>query len=186
MGLTTSGSPTISYELREFAVTPSNSSATVIAVAILVFLVPAAAEQLAPASAPNSPATYVTREQMAAELAAAMRRHRDPALAPIGVNGQYSIQEVHRDQAGTPAIHAGWTELHFILEGRAVFVTGGQLTALGRSAGSVIEGGVSRTVARGDAIIVPPDTPHWYKQITRPLTYLEVRFVSPGPPLGPR
>ena len=32
---------------------------------------------------------------------------------------------------------------------------------------------------KGDAVIVPPNTPHWYNQDDGSLTYLEVRFIAP-------
>jgi quercetin dioxygenase-like cupin family protein len=61
-------------------------------------------------------------------------------------------------------------------------VTGGKIVTLPGGAGSAIEGGVSRKVGKGDAIIVPPDTPHWYKQIDGSLMSIEVRFVAPVAP----
>jgi mannose-6-phosphate isomerase-like protein (cupin superfamily) len=71
----------------------------------------------------------------------------------------------------------GWTELHFILDGSATFTTGGKI--IGSGGGAIIEGGVSRKVQKGDAVIVPPNTPHWYNQVDGSLTYLEVRFIAP-------
>jgi quercetin dioxygenase-like cupin family protein len=31
-----------------------------------------------------------------------------------------------------------------------------------------------------DVIVIPPDTPHWYKDVEGTITYLEVRFVAPA------
>jgi mannose-6-phosphate isomerase-like protein (cupin superfamily) len=157
------------------------SSRLAIAVIFLATLLPAAAEQSVPppAPAPGSPATYVTRQQLTDKLKAAAAIPSDPALSPIGVSDKYSIQEVHRGKPGPPAMHHGWTELHFILEGSGTFVTGGQITRVPGGAESIIEGGISRKVQKGDAVIVAPDTPHWYKTIDGSLTYLEVRFVAP-------
>jgi quercetin dioxygenase-like cupin family protein len=31
--------------------------------------------------------------------------------------------------------------------------------------GSAIEGGTSRTIAKGDFILVPENTPHWFRSI---------------------
>jgi mannose-6-phosphate isomerase-like protein (cupin superfamily) len=76
----------------------------------------------------------------------------------------------------------GWTELHFIVSGSATFVTGGTLTPASGGPGSVLQGGVSKKVSKGDAILVPSNTPHWYKEVNG-LTYLEVRFLNP-PPAG--
>jgi quercetin dioxygenase-like cupin family protein len=36
-------------------------------------------------------------------------------------------------------------------------------------------------VQKGDAVIIPPETPHWYTKVDRGgLTYLEVRFATPA------
>jgi quercetin dioxygenase-like cupin family protein len=45
------------------------------------------------------------------------------------------------------------------------------------TAGATIQNGVSRHVAKGDVILVPPGMPHWYKDLDGPMiTYLEVRW----------
>jgi mannose-6-phosphate isomerase-like protein (cupin superfamily) len=132
----------------------------------------------APAPAPGSSALYVGAEQLARQLDAAIGKQADPALSSIAVTDQYSIHEVRRLKGGSPpAVHEGWTELHFILDGSATFVTGGTITS---GSTRTIEGGVSHKVQKGDAIIVPPGTPHWYPQVNGSLTYLEVRFISPS------
>jgi mannose-6-phosphate isomerase-like protein (cupin superfamily) len=140
-------------------------------------LLASAADRKPPEPAQNRPpASYVTSEQLAEKLRAAVATAADPALASIAVTGEYSINEVHRQKVGPPAVHSGWTELHFILEGSATFVTGGTLRAAPDGSGTVLEGGVGRRVSKGDAVLVPSDTPHWYKEVNAPLTYLEVRF----------
>jgi mannose-6-phosphate isomerase-like protein (cupin superfamily) len=121
---------------------------------------------------------YVQAAALAEKLRNQALQHADPALAPISITDAYSIQEVHRDKPGPPAIHAGWTELHYILAGSADFVTGGTIKG---DVERIIEGGVSHIVRAGDAVIVPADTPHWYRTIDASLTVLEVRFVAPKP-----
>lgn len=131
-----------------------------------------------PAPPPASPATYLTSAQLTDRLRAAIAMHSDPALSPIGVTDQYVINEVHRSNADAPAVHPGWTELHLILEGSGILVTGGEIILLPENGGRVIVGGTSRKVSKGDAIIVPPNTPHWYKEIDGSLTAVEVRFIA--------
>jgi len=137
---------------------------------------PPASAQQAPGNTGAAAGVYVEAATLAEKLRAQSMQHADPALAPIGITDVYSIQEVHRDKPGPPAIHAGWTELHYILAGSAEFVTGGTIKG---DADRVIDGGESHAVKAGDAIIVPADTPHWYRTIGSPLTVLEVRFVAP-------
>jgi mannose-6-phosphate isomerase-like protein (cupin superfamily) len=104
-------------------------------------------------------------------------------VAAIGVTSQYAIHEVHRGKSsGPPAIHHGWTELHFILSGGGTLITGGRIEVQpGKPRGAIV-GGKSQRVHQGDAVIIPPETPHWYSKVdSGGLTYLEVRFASsPG------
>jgi mannose-6-phosphate isomerase-like protein (cupin superfamily) len=102
----------------------------------------------------------------------------------MAITDQYSINEVHRSKpTAPPAIHPGWTELHLVLDGSATFVTGGRIAAAQGTNGSVIEGGVSQKLEKGDAVVVPPNTAHWYQQIDNGgITVIEVRFVAPVPP----
>ena len=62
------------------------------------------------------------------------------------------------------------TEVHYIIEGAATVVTGGTLVD------RTIQGGVTQHVAKGDVLVIPAGTPHWYKDVEGTVTYLEVRF----------
>ena len=66
-------------------------------------------------------------------------------------------------------------ELHDIIEGTGVVVTGGTIVR----GTAKIEGGETHAVKKGDVILVPSGSAHWYKEVTTPITYLEVRFVAP-------
>jgi mannose-6-phosphate isomerase-like protein (cupin superfamily) len=146
---------------------------------------PAAAQQSAPplppphAPAAGSAALYIDHQQIAAALTAAIAAKSNPALGPISSTDQYFINVVQRTAAAAPAVHPGWSELHYILEGSGNFVTGGTLRETSPGGPKVIEGGVSRTVQQGDAILVPAGTPHWYQKIDGSLRAIEVRFIAP-------
>ena len=80
-------------------------------------------------------------------------------------------------------IHPYSIEIYQITEGRGRLVTGGTLSPpppapedpdVVRS--TSIVGGESRTVGRGDVIVVPPGTPHWFSQIDGSVTYLEAHI----------
>jgi len=156
-----------------------NSSMTAAAIIALAVRLAAAAEPVPPALPPGSPALYVAHDQLAAVLKAAIAKPADPAFSAIKVTDEYSINEVHRAKDGAAAIHPTWTELHVILEGSANFVTGGKIIPPAGGGLATIEGGISRRVVKGDAILIPPNTPHAYNHIDG-LTYLEVRFISPA------
>lgn len=74
------------------------------------------------------------------------------------------------------------TEIYYILDGSATLVTGGTLPdPHPLSAGSTtfqssrIEGGSSRRVSRGDVVIIPGRTPHWFSEQDGDLRYLIFR-----------
>lgn len=155
---------------------------SLLAIPLLVAL--AAAQRPAARPAPGSPGVHLSRTQIAKVLHAAIAQHADPAVAAIGITDQYEIHEVHRGKAiGPPAIHHGWTELHFILSGGGILVTGGKIEVRPGVPHDVIVGGISQRVRKGDAIIIPPETPHWYTKVDGSLTYLEVRFATPPAPV---
>jgi mannose-6-phosphate isomerase-like protein (cupin superfamily) len=72
-------------------------------------------------------------------------------------------------------------EVYTMLEGAATLVTGGTIVdgkhsasaAIGHGSirGPRIEGGVSRRVAKGDVIIIPGGTPHWWSNLESDITY---------------
>jgi mannose-6-phosphate isomerase-like protein (cupin superfamily) len=137
----------------------------------------AAAEPPPPAAAPGSPAAYLTHDQLADAMKASIAKGASPALSQIASTDQYFINEVHRTKAGGAVAHPGWTELHIILAGGGTLVTGGEIKTSGDT--QVIEGGVSRKVVKGDVILVPANTPHWYRDIDGSLDAIEVRFIRP-------
>jgi hypothetical protein len=73
------------------------------------------------------------------------------------------------------------TEVYYMLEGAGTLVTGGRLVEERREGqstsvrGSRIEGGVSRRVAKGDVVIIPGRTPHWWSALEGDIRYLIVR-----------
>ncbi|MFZ0501393.1 MAG: AraC family ligand binding domain-containing protein [Steroidobacteraceae bacterium] len=153
-----------------------------LAISLLAAVAAAGGQQAGPRPTPDSPGIRTSAAELASALRAASVQHPELALATIGVTDQYQIHEVRRSKAsGGPAIHHGWTELQFVLSGSGTFVTGGRIEVRpGRPLG-VIVGGKSQRVHAGDAVIVPPETPHQYTKIdSKGLTVLEVRLATPA------
>ena len=92
----------------------------------------------------------------------------------------YMVHASRRDKPGLAEVHALDTDIIYVLQGTATFVTGGtveqgQATELHEVRGDAIRGGETRTIAPGDVVIVPNGTPHWFKDVTGPLTYYVVK-----------
>ena len=102
------------------------------------------------------------------------------ALAPYNVNLEY------RTAVGPSAVHKHEAELFYVLEGTGMIVTGGKLVNempvdAENLTGTAIEGGTSRAVAKGDIIIVPENTPHWYSQVNGTLILMSFHVPRPVP-----
>lgn len=129
------------------------------------------------------PAVYKSGSDLMATLQANIKKATgDQASAPIDNPGPYRINIVHRSKPGNAMAHATGpakgTEVHYIIDGGATVVTGGTImrpTAAGAT--PTIQGGVTQHVGKGDVLVIPAGTPHWYKSIdNNSVTYLEVRF----------
>jgi quercetin dioxygenase-like cupin family protein len=77
-------------------------------------------------------------------------------------------------------MHVQDADVIYVLDGSATFVTGGALVEPheiepGEIRGRGIEGGETRTIAKGDVIIVPARTPHWFKDVKPPILYYVVK-----------
>jgi quercetin dioxygenase-like cupin family protein len=98
--------------------------------------------------------------------------------AQPGVN--YMVHASRREAAGQGEVHAKDADVIYVLEGSATFVTGGELVEpheveAGEIRGRGIQGGETRTIAKGDVIVVPAGTPHWFKDVKPPVLYYVVK-----------
>jgi mannose-6-phosphate isomerase-like protein (cupin superfamily) len=83
---------------------------------------------------------------------------------------QYNVSLEYRAAVANAAVHETEAELFYVVDGSATLVTGGKLRAETRTnaanlSGTGIDGGQSRHVAKGDFIMVPEGTPHWFSAI---------------------
>lgn len=102
---------------------------------------------------------------------------------PLLENGEYKIHASHRDAAGKAEVHAHETDIIYVLEGTATFVTGGkvvggEMTAPGEIRGASIDGGETRKLVKGDVVVVPQGTPHWFKEVKAPFNYYVVKSIN--------
>ena len=150
---------------------------------------------------PRGTATDVTNAEILATVQkTAAAPVSDQAIRVVSVNGEYNvgIGVVHRAKTGigkppsaNAVEHSQITEVYHFIEGTGTFVTGGTIENARESppesvvvkvlngpstGGGVVQNGVSRKVGPGDAIIIPPNTPHWFSEIdSDQIVYLVVR-----------
>ena len=131
-----------------------------------------AAPALAQAPAAPDLKTYASSADVQALIANARKIHKtEPTVSqPILSLAPYRAALEYRTATGPAAVHEKEAELFYVIEGSGTLTTGGKLkdekrqnpTNLG---GTGIDGGQSRTVSKGDFIIVPEGAPHQYTDI---------------------
>jgi glc operon protein GlcG len=92
----------------------------------------------------------------------------------------YMVHASRREKPGLAEVHSRDADIIYVLEGAATFVTGGSVVdpknvAADEIRGASIEGGEIRRLVKGDVIIVPSNTPHWFKEVTAPFLYYVVK-----------
>jgi glc operon protein GlcG len=122
---------------------------------------------------PTETVHYFTRDQVAASFAKG-------AVLLDGAGRNYMVHTSRRTTPGQAEIHTRDTDIIYVVEGSATFVTGGTAvgakeTAADELRGAAIDGGVTRRIAKGDVITVPAGTAHWFKDVPGPLAYYTVK-----------
>lgn len=103
------------------------------------------------------------------------------AVLEDGSNGEnYMVHASRREKAGMSEVHELDTDIIYVLEGTATFITGGKsvdskMTAANEFRGSMIDGGETRQLKKGDVVIIPKGTPHWFKQVDGAFLYYVVK-----------
>jgi mannose-6-phosphate isomerase-like protein (cupin superfamily) len=95
----------------------------------------------------------------------------------------YTVSGVHRDKAGQVEVHEKETDIFYITDGAATFVTGGTMvggktTKTGQWLGTDIQGGETHHLSKGDVITIPAGMPHWFKEVPSSVSYYMVKVVK--------
>jgi uncharacterized protein GlcG (DUF336 family)/quercetin dioxygenase-like cupin family protein len=103
---------------------------------------------------------------------------------PLIENGQFKVHASRREKPGQAEVHSDDTDVIYVLEGTATFIVGGTVTnrkaiGTGEYRGATIEGGETRTLKKGDVVVVPNGVPHWFKEVNGPLLYYVVKVTMP-------
>lgn len=122
-----------------------------------------------------APVTYFDHE----EIAAAFAKGGELFGAQSG-DATYRILTARRDGPGEVEIHKLDTDIMYVVSGTATFVTGGSPEGAKQTAPSEIrarsiKGGTENLLSKGEMIIIPKNTPHWYKDVQPPFLYLVVK-----------
>jgi len=119
--------------------------------------------------------TYVDHDAVAAALV------KGGALAK---GADFTTSGAHRAKAGQVEVHDKETDIIYITEGEATFVTGGTMvggkaTTPGQWLGNDIQGGETHHLTKGDVVVIPAGTPHWFKEVPAGVNYFLVKVIKP-------
>jgi quercetin dioxygenase-like cupin family protein len=122
--------------------------------------------------------THIDSEKVAAALSASGRT----GVGPLVTAKDYTVSGIKRTGAGQVEIHDHETDIFYITEGEATFVTGGTIvgakqTAPGQTRGTDLKGGQTTTLKKGDVVTIPAGTPHWFKTVSPSISYLTVKVI---------
>jgi uncharacterized protein GlcG (DUF336 family)/mannose-6-phosphate isomerase-like protein (cupin superfamily) len=120
----------------------------------------------------NSPVSYFEKARVSEAFARGAVLFKD--------SDKYMVHASRRESPGIAEVHGKDADIIYVLEGEATLVTGGTVVepktvAQDEIRGREIIGGDSRVIAKGDVIIVPAGTPHWFKTVKGPVLYYVVK-----------
>jgi len=99
---------------------------------------------------------------------------------PLLATNNFKVLAGRRTGPGEVEIHDHDTDIFYILEGSATFVTGGKAfeqktTSPGEARAKEISGGQEQHLAKGDIIVIPKGVPHWFKEVDGTFLYYMVK-----------
>ena len=121
--------------------------------------------------AASLPVTYLPAKQVSHAFVKGM---------PLVRGQNYKVDASHRDEAGVVEVHTRDTDIIYMLEGTATLITGGTLVDAKSIEAEEIRGreskeGESRMITKGDVVVIPNGTPHWFKEVKGPIDYYVVK-----------
>ena len=94
----------------------------------------------------------------------------------------YRLIGGRHNSPGGVELHKKETDVFYVVDGSATFITGVGETTSPTSAdevrGTGIDGGVSHDLSQGDVIVIPAGTPHWFKSVPTMIHYFVVKIKT--------
>jgi mannose-6-phosphate isomerase-like protein (cupin superfamily) len=115
----------------------------------------------------SQPLAYVSAD----EVATALRKMGSKnGYSPVVDLDPYVVLAEHRtvtkNPASTASIHKNEAELYYVIEGSATLVTGRMPDQP--------SGGATQQIHKGDVLIIPENTPHWFSAVNEELSYISM------------
>ena len=118
--------------------------------------------------------TYIGHDKVAEALAKSLDLLKAPDLTVLGA---------YRNGPGQVEVHDKETDVFYVTDGAATFITGGTMvggkaTGPGQMRGTDIQGGQTHHLSKGDVIVIPAGIPHWFKEVPASIHYFVVKVLK--------
>jgi mannose-6-phosphate isomerase-like protein (cupin superfamily) len=118
--------------------------------------------------------TYIGHDKVATALAKGGDLVKAPDLTVLGS---------YRTGPGQVEVHDKETDVFYVIDGAATFVTGGTMvggkaSGPGQTRGTDIQGGQIHHLTKGDVIVIPAGIPHWFKEVPTSINYYVVKVLK--------
>jgi len=102
---------------------------------------------------------------------------------PLLANSSYKVSAGRRVTGGTAELHEHDTDLFYVVEGSATFLTGGTIvepkeSGSGEIRGKSLTGAVERHLTKGDVIVIPKGVPHQFTAVEGTFLYYVVKVTQ--------
>ena len=130
------------------------------------------------AMAQSRAVTHVDNEKVAAALAGGRG-----TVGSLVASKDFTVSGIKRTAPGQVEIHDHETDIFYVTDGAATFLTGGTMvggkqTAPGQTRGTDLHGGQTVRLKKGDVITIPAGVPHWFKEVSPSISYLTVKVIK--------
>ena len=101
----------------------------------------------------------------------------------VAASPDYTVSMASRSGAGQVEVHEKETDIFYVTDGEATFITGGtmiggKVSRPNQLLGTDIQGGETHHLSRGDVIVIPAGTPHWFKEVPNSIKYFMVKSIK--------
>jgi mannose-6-phosphate isomerase-like protein (cupin superfamily)/HAMP domain-containing protein len=157
---------------------------TVIIMAFAALVLSATAWAQSPLKPLAADRTYVSSADITAimnKIAAEGTGQKSESGARLLQSGSFKSNMEYRTAVSTSGLHETEDEFFFVVDGSGTLVTGGKLINPKRQdakniLGTGLEGGTAQKIGKGDAVVVPRNTPHWFSAINGRLVLISMRL----------
>jgi mannose-6-phosphate isomerase-like protein (cupin superfamily) len=108
-------------------------------------------------------------------------------FAELSTSPEYQVIGLRRTVTGKSELHAGITDVWYVLKGTATLVSGGSMidsveVQPGEFRGTGVKGGADRIIRAGEFAVIPAGVAHWSRDIKgKEFIYIVVKIHSGKP-----